>query len=297
MKLDENTYLMVNNILLYGSIILPLLLFLIMFFKQKKSKRKKYLKGYLIIALIICLIMNGLRLYCFKKDDSGKVDTPKTTTTTTTTTEKAKPVNATSKGYEIKYTDGAYYIGGYLIANKTYLLSSEFVPQDTHKAITPEMDGFCPTCIDNEAYSAWELMRSDAKALGLNIWIQSGYRSYDYQGGLYDGYVKRSGKKAADTFSARAGASEHQTGLAFDLNTIDSSFANTEEGKWVNNNAYIYGYIIRYPKNKDNETGYKYEPWHIRYVGKDLAKKLYNDGNWITMEDYFGITSTYKEGE
>ena len=107
--------------------------------------------------------------------------------------------------------------------------------------------------------------------------------------------VKRNGKKAADTFSARPGASEHQTGLAFDLNTITNSFKDTAEGKWVNKNCYLYGYILRYPEGKTNETGYIYEPWHIRYVGKELAKKLYNNGNWITMEDYFGIDSKYND--
>ena len=136
-------------------------------------------------------------------------------------------------------------------------------------------------------------MKSDAAALNLNLWAQSGYRSYDYQNDLYNSYVKRRGKTAADTFSARPGHSEHQSGLAFDLNTIDSSFKNTDEGKWVAKNAYLYGYILRYPEGKTNETGYIYEPWHIRYVGKELAKALYNNGNWITMESYFGVTSEY----
>ena len=138
-------------------------------------------------------------------------------------------------------------------------------------------------------------MKSDASSIGLNLWAQSGYRSYDYQNDLYNGYIKRNGKKAADTFSARPGASEHQTGLAFDLNTITNSFKDTAEGKWVNKNCYLYGYILRYPEGKTNETGYIYEPWHIRFVGKELAKKLYNNGNWITMEDYFGIDSKYND--
>jgi D-alanyl-D-alanine carboxypeptidase len=137
-------------------------------------------------------------------------------------------------------------------------------------------------------------MKSDATALGLNIWAQSGYRSYSYQKDLYDSYVNRKGKEKADTSSARPGASEHQTGLALDLNTITTSFKDTKEGKWVNDNCYLYGYIIRYPENKTDETGYIFEPWHIRYVGKDLAKKLYNNGSWITLESYFGIESKYE---
>ena len=89
------------------------------------------------------------------------------------------------------------------------------------------------------------------------------------------------------------GNSEHQTGLCFDLNSIDDSFGDTVEGRWVNDNCYKYGFCIRFPKGKDAYTGYQYESWHLRYVGKDLAEKLYNNGNWISLEEYFGITSEY----
>ena len=106
-------------------------------------------------------------------------------------------------------------------------------------------------------------------------------------------YVNRQGKQAADTFSARAGHSEHQTGLAFDLNNASDSFIGTKEAIWVNSNCYKYGFIIRYPKGKENITGYKYESWHLRYVGVDLATKLYNNGNWITLEEHFNLTSSY----
>ncbi len=136
-------------------------------------------------------------------------------------------------------------------------------------------------------------MRADDSSQGLSLWIASGYRSYTYQNGLYSMYVKNRGKEAADTFSARPGHSEHQSGYAFDLNSVTDAFANTKEGIWVNENCYKYGFILRYPKGKDNETGYKYESWHLRYVGTELAEKLYNNGDWITMESYFGLTSTY----
>ena len=106
--------------------------------------------------------------------------------------------------------------------------------------------------------------------------------------------MARDGKQEADTYSARPGHSEHQTGLAFDLNTIDDSFANTAEGKWINDNCYRYGLILRYPKGKEEITGYQYESWHLRYVGKELAQKLYNNGNWMTLEEHFNITSKYE---
>ena len=137
-------------------------------------------------------------------------------------------------------------------------------------------------------------MQADAQSIGLNLYISSGFRSYTYQENLYNNYVAQDGKEEADTYSARPGHSEHQTGLAFDLNTIDDSFAYTEEGKWVQENCQKYGLILRYPKGKETQTGYQYESWHLRYVGKELAQKLYNNGNWITLEEYYKLTSIYQ---
>ena len=141
--------------------------------------------------------------------------------------------------------------------------------------------------------SAWNTMLKDATAKGLNIYIASGYRSYNYQVNVYNRYVKSDGTAVADTYSSRPGNSEHQTGLCFDLNTIEDSFQYTNEGKWVNDNCYKYGFCIRFPKGKDSATGYQYESWHLRYVGVDLATKLYNNGDWLSLEEYFGITSEY----
>jgi len=183
----------------------------------------------------------------------------------------------TSKGFDASVVNGVTYIDGVLVVNKTYSIPSTY-----GKGLT------------NDTQEAFNNMNIDSKKLGLNLWIASGYRSYYDQKYIYDNYVSFDGQKNADTYSARAGHSEHQTGLAFDLNTIDVSFANTIEGKWVNENCYKYGFIIRYPYGKDDITGYMYEPWHLRYVGVELATKLYNNGNWITIEEHFGIDSKYK---
>jgi D-alanyl-D-alanine carboxypeptidase len=297
------------------SIVLSIIYLLAMY---KKKKNIKHFNKFIVIAVIFVLLVNLFSLLLLPKNEKQKSKKTITTTSkiitsttnissttkeTTTTSKKMVTTNKvtnpatgkTSKGYTIEYKDGAYYIDNILIANKTYKLSSSFVPANTYTTITSSMGGFCNSCINKEAYSAWLQMKSDASAIGLNIWIQSGWRSYDYQEALYNKYVSRSGKEAADTYSARPGASEHQTGLSFDLNSVDSSFANTAEGKWVNDNAYLYGYIIRFPNGKSDETGYKYESWHLRYVGKDLAKQLYNNGNWITLESYLGITSEYQD--
>ena len=184
----------------------------------------------------------------------------------------------TSKGYVAKVVDGVTYIDGILIVNKTYSL-----PEDYGSGLTDNTN------------NAFNQMKKDAQKEGLNLYISSGFRSYERQRSIYNNYVNTDGVKKADTYSAKAGHSEHQSGLAFDLNTIDESFANTKEGKWVNDNCYKYGLILRYPKGKENITGYMYESWHLRYVGKELAEKLYNNGKWITLEEYYGIESKYEE--
>lgn len=186
-------------------------------------------------------------------------------------------IGKTSKGYTIKRINGAYYVNDILIANKTYNLSSSYAP------------GGMLTIFMN----AFNKMQADAAAQGIELSIVSGYRSYSRQNTLYNNYVARDGKVAADTYSARAGHSEHQTGLAADINSLYQSFINTAEGQWLNNNCYKYGFIIRYPQGKESITGYMYEPWHIRYVGVDIATKLYNNGNWLSLEEYLGITSVY----
>lgn len=182
-----------------------------------------------------------------------------------------------SKGYKIEKINGIYYIDGILIANKSYALPSTYNPGGLLSQFT----------------SNFNILQRDAKNTGINLNIISGFRSYDTQAVIYNRYVNSDGQANADTYSARPGHSEHQSGLAADINSLDQNWIYTNEGKWLNNNCYKYGFIIRYPKGKEAITGYIYEPWHIRYVGTDLATKLYNNGNWITLEEYFGITSHY----
>jgi LAS superfamily LD-carboxypeptidase LdcB len=177
---------------------------------------------------------------------------------------------------EIVVKDGITYVNGILIANKTYALPSDYNPGD----ILPE------------AKSAFEAMRADAAKAGYTLKIVSGFRSYSYQNQLYNNYVARDGKAAADTYSARAGHSEHQTGLGMDINNASTSFNGTAEAKWIAANCWKYGFIIRYPEGKQNITGYMYESWHVRYLGKQLAKEVYDSG--LTLEEFLCIDSKYK---
>lgn len=219
-------------------------------------------------------------------EDSSKNETRKKIKLTVKENPNVK-ISKTSKGNKIKNYHGITYIDGVIIANKTYSLPSNFAPNNL---VT--INGYIK--IVDYVKRAFTELTSDATSLGLNIYASSGYRSYSNQDYIYNNYVRIDGQEKADTYSARAGYSEHQTGLAIDVNTINMSFDNTGESNWLKDNCYKYGFIIRYPKDKENITGYMYEPWHIRYVGKSLAKTLYNNGNWITLEEYFGITSKYK---
>lgn len=222
----------------------------------------------------------------YKAVDNSENESTKTIILTVKENPNVK-VSKTSKGNTIKNYYGVTYIDNVVVVNKTYSLPKNFAPNNLKT-----LNGYIK--VVDYVKKAFNELKSDATSIGLNIYASSGYRSYTDQKYIYNNYVKIDGKKQADTYSARAGHSEHQTGLAIDLNTINSSFANTSESKWLKENCYKYGFIIRYPKGKEKITGYTYEPWHIRYVGKDLAKKLYNKGNWITIEEYFGIDSKYE---
>ena len=177
--------------------------------------------------------------------------------------------------HTIQNINGVTYIDGILVANKTYSLPATYNPN----GLLPEVDA----AFMEMARAAW----ND----GISLWICSGFRSYEYQKTLYNGYVSMYGKDATDTFSARPGHSEHQTGMAMDIIEASSAFEGTPAAIWLAENCYKYGFIIRYPKGKENITGYKYEPWHIRYLGKDTALAVYNSG--LTLEECLGIDSVY----
>ena len=171
-----------------------------------------------------------------------------------------------------------------MLVNKYYYLTEDYVPNDLIILDSKYNKGVNSSMRKIAADAFMEM--SDAALLD-NIIIKnaSAYRSYSYQKNLYDKYVEKDGIKAADTYSARAGFSEHQTGLASDINQIDSGFENTDAFKWLDENAYKYGFILRFPKDKEDITGYQYESWHYRYVGKEAAK-IITDEN-LTLEEYY----------
>jgi hypothetical protein len=178
-------------------------------------------------------------------------------------------------GQWIQDTTTPYYLKGVLLVNKHHGLPSNY-----------------GTGENQQARAAYEQMKSAAAKQGYTLNIASGYRSFEYQKGLYWRYVSLYGQAEADRFSAYPGYSEHQTGLAFDIGGSNSStwvnegFDSTPEAKWLAKNAHQYGFILRYPPGKEHITGYMYESWHFRYLGVELATKVYNSG--LTLEEYLG---------
>ena len=141
--------------------------------------------------------------------------------------------------------------------------------------------------LETKAKEAFEKLCLDAKELGYKIVGVSGYRSYNTQKIIYNNYLKSDSIKNVDTYSARAGHSEHQTGYAIDVSNNNlpyNKFGSTTEYQWAKDNIHKYGFIIRYTTDNQYITGYKNEPWHFRYVGIEAATYIYN--NSITLEEY-----------
>ncbi|MBE6054535.1 MAG: D-alanyl-D-alanine carboxypeptidase family protein [Clostridium sartagoforme] len=190
-------------------------------------------------------------------------------------------VRKINETYEEKSNENARlrepkYINGILIVNKEFGLPDTFLPGE-----------------DSEARAAFEKMKADAAEEGIYLNAFSTYRSYWSQNSLYNNYVANYGQDPTDTFSAKPGFSEHQTGLAFDIGGSDRSlwaeedFKYSEEAEWLKSNCTRYGFILRYPEGKDWITGYMHESWHFRYIGVEHSKNFENSN--LTLEEYLGI--------
>ena len=174
----------------------------------------------------------------------------------------------------------------YTLVNKYNYLRDDFVPNNLVEMTAPySKEGIYLVA---EARDNFYKLVDKAKEEGLTIRAISAYRGYTYQKRLYDKYVEADGVNKADTYSARPGFSDHQTGLVIDVdNTISSfeNFTNTKEYQWMLDNSYKYGFILRYPSGKESITTYQFESWHYRYVGLKLAKKI--KASNLTFDEYF----------
>lgn len=193
--------------------------------------------------------------------------------------------NTKEKEFVIIDDDKAHRID--VVVNRKNRLSSHFEPDWMYIDAKYAVDSGYR--VQKEAAKAFmDLADTAEKEMGKRVYVTSSYRSYESQKRLYDNYVDKHGLEEANRFSAPPGASEHQTGLAIDVvgeNRDMWGFGKTDEAKWLHANAHRFGFILRYPEGKESITGYMPEAWHIRYVGKSIAKEIYEKG--ITLEEYF----------
>lgn len=200
---------------------------------------------------------------------------------------------------ELKEVDGKNIIQNpenilALVNKQAGYLPADYIPKDL---VRPNVlfsfgnEKLEKSLVRQEAASALESMFLAGKQVGIELIAVSGYRSYDRQKTIFDAEINKVGLEKAALAVAIPGQSEHQTGLSMDISSkstnldLTEEFGETKEGKWLAENAHIYGYILRYPKGKEGITGYQYEPWHFRYVGKTAAEIIYNN-KW-TLEEYF----------
>ena len=177
--------------------------------------------------------------------------------------------------------------GNLLLTNKFYSLDNTYNSDNMVRVSSQYSFGY-NQMLTSDTFDAFKKMFNDAKKENLNLIINSSYRSFEDQEEIYEEYKIRYGDTGVDKIAARAGFSEHQTGMAIDIQTYGSTgktFETFDEFKWLSNNAYKYGFILRYPKDKEYLTGYEYESWHYRYVGVDVAKYIYE--NNITFDEYY----------
>jgi LAS superfamily LD-carboxypeptidase LdcB len=188
----------------------------------------------------------------------------------------------------------AITINNLVLVNKTHSLPAGYVPKSL---VYPNVSSAnkSKTRMTAEAASALEALFAKAMQDNIKLTAISGYRSYELQNTIFASNINKYGSAgAANQFSARPGQSEHQTGLAMDVSspsvnfTLTQSYGQTREGKWLKENAPKYGFIVRYTKGNENITGYQFEPWHIRYVGKSASLEIASRN--ITLEEFLGKT-------
>ncbi len=175
----------------------------------------------------------------------------------------------------------------YVLVDKFNQLDEEYVPYDLE--MIDEKYNPKRLLLRREARIAFEEMSCCAQQQGVSLEAVSAFRSYSYQNMIYmknwtNDSTLEEYQRVRDRVSARPGHSEHQTGLAVDINDLEESFADTQAGRWLAMSAHCFGFILRYPKGKEVITGYDYEPWHFRYLGHFLAERIYNSG--LTYDEY-----------
>ena len=254
-------------------------------------KSRKYIKTKLVVFPILALVFIGAGIgisVALKKDDpkNKKLEVESAQSNVT----EVDPKNEQTQEVELNITSAD---SQYVLVNKKFGLEPvDYRPEDL---VIPKVN--LTASDSNDEKSVRELitpnleeMLTAAKKVNLDLTMNSGFRSSKLQAFYFNNYVKQSGLEAAKRYSAEPGHSEHQTGLSFDLSYtdrkcyLDACFGDTEAGIWLAENAHGYGFILRYPKDKEEITGYQYEPWHFRFVGKDIATEIFDQK--LSYEEY-----------
>lgn len=248
--------------------------------KGKKRKKSREIKiAIKVITLLISLGVIALIIMCIK--GFNNIEEEKYRENISTIEDEVS--NYSNEIVKSKVQTNKKNI---LIVNKEHRVDPDYMPYDL---TIPDIPSDKEVKVRAEVAEKLEQLFKKASDDGINLIAISGYRAYDYQEYLYNNSVKNNGEDYAEMYVAEAGYSEHQTGLALDLlckeyMTLDEGFEKTDAFKWLQENMSDYGFILRYLKGKEEITGYNYEPWHIRYVGVDIAKDIESKG--VTLEEY-----------
>ena len=243
----------------------------------------------LYVRTILCAVLCGAVIFCFTGCGGGSGDDSASVQTTAEERGKGAEMDPEKKAQLQKDQEN----GLFLLVNKDpeNHLDPSYKAEDLEpiKYYAADRNKYT-RFMRAEAAEAFHRLVETAAEEGIDIVMTTAYRSYEFQQILWDNYVAQKGEEEANKTSARPGESEHQTGLAVDLSTSEidyrnsSDFADTAAGRWVAENAQKFGFILRFPEDKTDITGYSYEPWHIRYVGLTAAADIYEEN--LTLEEY-----------
>lgn len=257
------------------------------------QKRYTYtVKKYLLVILAVIALLS-VAIFVWKGNATAPATPQKAQPKANISTNDPVPQQFNKQQYSISDPTSIWIVVDKLrILNpKTYAPSDLVVPNIPLRSNITSTEKY----VRAETAEALQKMASSAAKEGITLNLQSGYRSYEFQVSLYGSYVSNDGQAKADTYSARPGYSEHQTGWAADLGgttnpgcNVEECYANTPEGKWLAVHAWEYGFIIRYPQGLTEVTGYTYEPWHVRYIGTELSGEMHKQGI-LTLEQFFGL--------
>ena len=263
--------------------------------QARAARRRRVMRNRIIFGAIVLLILLGIIFSirgCAKHHQAkvkAKQEAQQKKSTDPAEEARKKAVKAAKKRENPLTEDTGDIL---MIVNKEYGLSEEYKPNDLTKVEHCDFSVGSDEChqLKKEPAEAIEEMFAAAREDGYEIIMRTGYRSYGYQAALYESYKEKDGEEAADKYSARPGSSEHQSGLCCDVGIAGkdlNAFEGTDEAKWIADNSWKYGFVVRYPQDKEDITGYMYEAWHIRYVGKEAAKYMHEKN--LTLEEYLEL--------